>query len=173
MPEAAVFIDGGYLSKILKTLGEPRIDYRKLARWAASDFDLFRTYYYDCASYQSAQPTEDEKRRASARQSFLNALNRHERFTVRLGRLAYRGKDEQGAPIFEQKRVDLMLAFDVAALVAKARVRLVNRSQLTSKSSGTNQMSDTKSPRKFLLPCFLVRRGNEMRRPPRRTASPG
>ncbi len=44
---------------------------------------------------------------------------------MRLGRLAYRGKDEHGSPIFEQKRVDLMLGFDVAALVAKARVGLV------------------------------------------------
>jgi uncharacterized LabA/DUF88 family protein len=118
-------MDGGYLSKVLKALGEPRIDYRLLARWASTGFDLFRAYYYDCAAYQSARPSEDEKRRVSARQSFLNAINRHERFTVRLGRLAYRGRDERGSPIFEQKRVDLMLGLDVASLVSKTRIALV------------------------------------------------
>ena len=38
---------------------------------------------------------------------------------MREGRLRYRGVDADGAPIFQQKRVDLMIGLDVAGLSAK------------------------------------------------------
>jgi len=83
MPQASVFIDGGYLARILKDLGEPKIDYALLARWAAEGYDLFRTYYYDCLPYQSPNPSNEERQRAAARRRFFTALNRLDRFTVR------------------------------------------------------------------------------------------
>jgi uncharacterized LabA/DUF88 family protein len=124
---AAVFPKsvGGYLARILKDLGEPRIDYALLARWAAEGYDVFRTYYYDCLPYHSANPSSEERQRASARQRFFAALNRLDRFTVRLGRLAYRGSDSAGNPIFEQKQVDLQIGLDLAALVSRRRVDLI------------------------------------------------
>ncbi len=125
MSQAAVFVDGGYLARILKDLGEPRIDYALLTRWAAEGYDLFRTYYYDCLPYQGPNPSDEERRRVSARQRFFTGLNRLDRFIVRLGRLAQRGTDGTGNPIFEQKQVDLQIGLDLATLIAKDRVELV------------------------------------------------
>ena len=34
----------------------------------------------------------------------------------------YRGTDAQGRPIFQQKRVDLMIGLDIAGLAAKKRI---------------------------------------------------
>lgn len=124
MPQAAVFVDGAYLTMILKGFGEPRIDYDRLARWASDGFGLFRTYYYDCLPYHGSHPSDEERRRAQSKQAFFTALNRLDRFTIRLGRLAFRGKDEHGAPVFDQKRVDLMLGLDIASVVTMGNVEL-------------------------------------------------
>lgn len=118
----AVFIDGGYLTVIERFFGEPRLDYEKLARWCCGDDSVFRTYYYNCLPWQSPQATEEERRRLANKQSFFTTLNRLPRFTVRLGRLHFRGLKENGEPLFEQKRVDIMLGLDVAGLVYRNRV---------------------------------------------------
>ena len=44
------------------------------------------------------------------------------RFEVRLGKLAYRGKDHEGNPIFQQKKVDCMVGVDMALLAGKGRI---------------------------------------------------
>ncbi len=77
---------------------------------------LFRADYYRCLPFQSDQPSEKERKRYSSRRRFYDALNRLDRFEVRLGRLALRGMDAAGNPIFEQKQVDLMLGLDMAFL---------------------------------------------------------
>ena len=41
---------------------------------------------------------------------------------MREGRLAYRGDDAKGVPIFQQKRVDLMIGLDVAGLAAERAI---------------------------------------------------
>ncbi|MGH7411495.1 MAG: NYN domain-containing protein [Candidatus Methylomirabilis sp.] len=125
MAQAAVFVDGAYLARILKDLGEPRIDFALLTRWAAEGYDLFRTYYYDCLPYQSPNPSDEERRRVSAKQRFFTGLKRLDRFVIRLGRLAHRGSDGAGNPVFEQKQVDLQIGLDLATLIAKDRVDLV------------------------------------------------
>jgi len=123
---AAVFIDGAYLSKVLKKhFGSPRVDHHSLVAWACGDEQLFRAYYYDCLPYQSARPTDEERQRVSDKQKFFLALERGQRFTVRQGRLEYRGTDDRGSPVFTQKRVDLKLGLDVASLVATGRVAMV------------------------------------------------
>jgi len=125
LERAAVFIDGGYLQKVLKELGEPKIDYQKLSAWAADGYEVFRTYYYDCLPYQDSPPTEEQNRRFSSKQSFLGALQRLERYEVRLGRLERRGRNQRGEPIFQQKRIDLQIGLDVASLVVKRVIQIV------------------------------------------------
>lgn len=66
MSLAAVFIDGGYLTSVLRGLGRPRLDYAHFAAWAAEGYDVFRVYYYDCLPYQSASPSPEERARYSA-----------------------------------------------------------------------------------------------------------
>ena len=114
----AVFIDGGYLSSLLRDyFGKARIDYQKLTHFACNGDSVFRAYYYDCLPYQSAVPTDEERERFSNAQRFTYTLNKLPRFTVRLGKLVFRGYDENGKPIFKQKRVDLLLGIDLASLV--------------------------------------------------------
>jgi hypothetical protein len=72
----AVFIDGGYLTGVLRSLGLPRIDYHRIASWACGREELFRTSYYDCLPYQPPHPSEEERRRVSEAQRFFTALLR-------------------------------------------------------------------------------------------------
>lgn len=99
--------------------GQARIDYGALAKAMAGDSELLRAYYYHCLPYQGSPPSEVEKTRFAGMQSFTNRLRRLARFEVRLGKLAYRGLDASNNPIFEQKRVDSMLAVDLVLLSAK------------------------------------------------------
>ena len=96
-----------------------------IARTTVGNLDLLRTYFYDCLPYQSNPPTPDETRRFSRKRSFFSALQRLPMYKVRQGRLAYRGRDDQGNPFFQQKRVDLMLGLDVAGLAAKHQIQYV------------------------------------------------
>ena len=103
MSVTAVFIDGGYLDKVLyHDHANRRIDYARLVGAMTGDGELLRAYYYNCLPYQSSPPTEEEKRRYAAKHRFITALLHLPRFDVRLGKLAYRGRDERGKPIFQQ-----------------------------------------------------------------------
>lgn len=121
MSLAAVFIDGGYLTNVLRGLGKPRLDYAQFAAWAAQGYEIFRVYYYDCLPYQGPSPSPEERARYSSAKKWMDTLNRLDRFKVRLGRLQYRGTDDDGTPIFQQKRVDLQLGLDIASLIAANR----------------------------------------------------
>ncbi|UCC30022.1 MAG: NYN domain-containing protein [Phycisphaerales bacterium] len=119
----AVFIDGGYLDKVaFHDFGNQRLDYGELARELAAPDEMLRTYYYHCLPYRSSNPTPEERSRYSARHRFVRALHFLPRFEVRLGRLALRGRDQKGEPIFVQKRVDCMVGVDMALLAAKGRI---------------------------------------------------
>lgn len=48
--------------------------------------------------------------------------HRLRRFEVREGRLAFRGLDAKGEPIYQQKRTDLMLGLDFALLCGKHQI---------------------------------------------------
>ncbi len=89
----------------------------------AGSGDVLRTYYYHCPPYQGNPPTQEERERYSAQRSFYTALERLPRFSVRLGRLAYRGDDGAGRPKFEQKRVDILLGVDMVLLAAKQSIQ--------------------------------------------------
>lgn len=109
-----------------------RIDYDMLANVMAEDRDLLRTYYYHCLPHQSATPEQEEKDKFSRAQRFHRRLNHLDSFAVRLGRLAYRGIDDEGRPVFEQKRVDVMLATD---LVMHSTKRLITHASLLTGDS--------------------------------------
>jgi len=125
MYKVAVFVDGRYLARVLMDhyRGEDnfarrrRVEHRKLINdlvaKAGADRDIMRIYYYDCLPYQNEEPTYDQIMRLEGTQRFHAALRRLPRFEVRLGRVAYRGSDAEGRPIYEQKRVDLLLGMDL------------------------------------------------------------
>lgn len=123
MGVTAVFIDGAYLEKVLQhDHGRARIDFGRLVAAIAGGDELLRAYYYHCLPYQSNPPTAEEKARYAARHGFFTALRHIPRFEVRLGQLAFRGLDNHGNPMFQQKRVDLMLGVDMALLAGKNRI---------------------------------------------------
>ena len=109
----ALFIDGGYLDNVLLHFGKARIDYSKLAEYMRGDKELLRAYYYHCLPYQSSNPTEEEREEFSRMEAFFRRLNRIDSFLVRQGKLAYRGTDDKGRPVFEQKHIDVYLATDL------------------------------------------------------------
>ena len=97
MFRAAIFIDGGYVDKILRNdFGGIKISYSRLSQKIAQcihpDVDLLRLYYYHCLPYQSNPPTAEESERFAAAQDFYDAINRLPRYQVKLGRLARRGQ---------------------------------------------------------------------------------
>jgi uncharacterized LabA/DUF88 family protein len=123
MERTAIFIDGGYLKKLLeREFNGARIDMARLVVKFAADTDLLRSYYYDCPPYQSNPPTDEERSRVASRDRFFTALQRLSRFQVRLGKLAYRGVDSKGEPIFDQKRVDIMIGVDMVQLAATRQI---------------------------------------------------
>lgn len=128
----AIFVDGGYLDAICRHhFGRARLDYEKLgqsveeaiATRASGDLVRLRTYYYTCPPYQGDPPTGEERRLTSGYQRFADAVTSLPRFELREGRLQ-RGDQglAGGRPIFQQKRVDLLLGLDIALLSAKQRI---------------------------------------------------
>ena len=118
-----IFIDGAYLQELLKEFGNPRLDFGTLARRLAGDSDILRTYYYHCPAYQSSPPTAEESGRYANQRRFFDYLEGVPRFEVRLGRLEFRGHDQQGRPRFEQKRVDILLGVDLVLHTVKRNIR--------------------------------------------------
>jgi uncharacterized LabA/DUF88 family protein len=123
MEYIGIFIDGGYLQKLsLQMAPECRIDMAKLVRWIACDLPVRRVYYYDCLPYQSPLPTTEERERVSRKQKFFQALEKLDRFEVRLGRLEKRGADESGKLLFDQKGVDLQMGLDFALASLRQKI---------------------------------------------------
>ena len=123
MAVAALFIDGGYLAKVLRHDHDSApIAFEKLAHEMAHPAELLRAYYYHCLPYQGSPPTDDERKRYGDMHRFITALSYLPRFEVRLGRLAHRGLDADGKPIFIQKRVDCMVGVDMALLAGKRTI---------------------------------------------------
>ncbi|WP_206291533.1 NYN domain-containing protein [Humisphaera borealis] len=122
MGRFANFIDGAYLQNLLAAFGKPKVDFEKLAIHMAAGCERLRTYYYDCMPYQSNPPTAEEAERFGKKQRFIAALGHYSRLQPRLGRLERRGERGDGTPIFQQKRVDILLGVDLAILAAKHQI---------------------------------------------------
>ena len=113
---AVVLIDGGYLNKVLLALlPDHRIDYEKFSDLVCCGCDRLRTYYYNCMPYQSSPPTDIEKEKYSNMSKFLHRLEQLSRFQIKLGRLQ-KYYSENGDIDFRQKRMDVLLAVDLAQL---------------------------------------------------------
>lgn len=129
----ALFIDGAYLDRVLDVeYGRVRVDFALLSTRLAMGAEILRTYYYNCPPYVGVVPSEDEIRRAEAKDRFFNALTMLPRYQLRLGRVACRGLDERGKPIYVQKLVDIMLATD---LVFLSTTRQITRAVVVSGDS--------------------------------------
>ncbi len=130
MARLALFIDGGHLDVLARDIFQVRIDNGRLrdlivhtvAAATAEPLDLLRAYYYDCLPYQSNPPTEEERQILRRKEARFNALRRLDNYAVREGRLRFRGQDASGRPIFQQKRVDLLLGLDFALLSARNQI---------------------------------------------------
>lgn len=130
MARLAIFIDGGYLDAITRDEFTVWVDYRKfseqltatVASKTLEPVDLLRTYYYHCLPYQSNPPTEEEAHRYAQKHRLFTRLRHLDRYAVREGRLMFRGSNAQGNPIFQQKRVDLLLGLDFALLSGKRQI---------------------------------------------------
>ncbi|MCY4022252.1 MAG: NYN domain-containing protein [Anaerolineaceae bacterium] len=130
MSRLAIFIDGNYLMRAAEPVN---IDYEKLPkeilghidRRTSEPVDLLRTCFYDCLPWQNSDLTGDgareQARRFQRKTAFFNLLESFPRYSVRQGVLKPRGR-ERGKPRFEQKRVDVLLALDLATLSFKNQI---------------------------------------------------
>lgn len=108
--KAAIFIDGGYLNKILETyFNKPRINHLKLCEEICSNLRLkrLRTYFYHCIPIIRKDNKEDTIRKAKM-QKFLNNLKRLPRFEIKLGKLQIIGNQ------FKQKMIDVFMSLDIS-----------------------------------------------------------
>ena len=120
----AIFIDGAYVNAVLRNqFADARIDYLALSNHVAGEANILRTYYYNAPAYQSDPPTPLEHARYSSQRRFFRTVESFPRYTVRLGRLAYRGNDQAGNPILEQKQVDILLSLDIVRLATRQAIQ--------------------------------------------------
>jgi uncharacterized LabA/DUF88 family protein len=119
----AVFIDGGYLAKVLKDeFNGTRIDFLKLSKVICPGKRL-RTYYYNAPPYQSSLPTPEEKERYQKAMRFFHSIDRLERFEVVKGKTVKRYTPE-GKEYFAQKGVDVRLAVDLVRLSWAGHIKI-------------------------------------------------
>jgi len=125
MARYAVFVDGGYIRPTLKEFGQPppSISYEKLAAQFRGQDELLRMYVYDCAPYQSVNPTPEERARKARFDTFRNQLENQPRTEVRLGRLARRQREGGNGWRFEQKQVDVLLTVDLVRLSCTGQIQ--------------------------------------------------
>ena len=134
MPDrVAVFVDGAYLEAVMAAeFARVPIDLGKLSLTMAGSTEILRTYYYHCAPYQSDPPTDAERARYSDWLRYYHRINALPRFSFRLGRLEIRGRNRDGSPRFQQKRVDVLLSVDLVQHSAKG---LISRAILVAGDS--------------------------------------
>jgi len=118
MDRASVFIDHGYLQKLLEDYGRPRMDYLDFSNKLCEGQVLrFRTLLYDCMPYQSNPPTVQEKEFYAGKQKFFTALNRMPRFEVRFGKLQkIPNLTSPSGFTLVQKRIDVLMSVDIVRM---------------------------------------------------------
>ena len=123
--KSLLLIDGGYLDFLQRSFGSPRLDYGRMANAICAHFGwtLLRCVYFNCLPYLSNSPSPEEQEAYRKKEGFYLRLQRLDRFEVKLGRLAFRGMDEQsGKPVLEQKQVDVLLAIEMVYYAARRSV---------------------------------------------------
>ena len=116
MDKLSIFIDGGYLDKILtKDFSRARVDYDKLQKKISTNYNLLRTYYYCCPLYRDNNSTATEKDSQRKQDQWLFNLNRLPHFQVKLGYLK-KYIDSNGEIKYGQKLVYTLFAVDLTSL---------------------------------------------------------
>ncbi len=110
--KCAIFVDGGYLSKIIKKYFKSiPLDYLKFSNKICFDLNLnrLRTYVYHCLPLIRKGNNEDIERKVNM-EKFLAKLRRLARFEVKLGKLQLIGNQ------FKQKMIDVLMSLDIATM---------------------------------------------------------
>ena len=110
--KGAIFIDGGYLTKVLRNqFNNFSLDYLKFSEKISDslDFNRLRTYVYHCLPIIRKDSPQDLIR-LSDMQKFLTKLKRLPRFEVKLGKLQLIGGQ------FKQKMIDVLMSLDIATM---------------------------------------------------------
>ncbi len=117
MEETLVFIDEGFLKKLVEHFGDGgrlKFDKLKFAKNIAKKQGLFckHLFYYTCPPFQSDNPSADEARRKKGHDRFVNALSKNKEISVRQGR-CQRLKNDEGKYEYHQKGVDNLITIDL------------------------------------------------------------
>jgi len=121
MEKVAIFIDGGYLNKILKKyFYKSNINYTKLCDNICNKLNVnrLRTYYYTCMPIRRKGNIEDEKKHENM-QRFVRNLKRLPRFEVKLGKLQIIGEQ------FKQKMIDVLMSLDIVDMCFDKQIEQV------------------------------------------------
>lgn len=121
MEKCAIFIDGGYLNRVLDKFGKDiSLDYLKFSEQICLDLNLnrLRTYFYHCLPFIRADNNHDMSRHRSM-QKFLSKLKRLPRFEIKLGKLQLIGNQ------FRQKMVDVLMSLDIVNMCFDNKVQYV------------------------------------------------
>ena len=109
--KVAVFIDGGYWTKVLREFKSIRVNLLDFSDHVCLPGYRIRTNFYDCKPFTPDKNASDEEKMFyTNRTKFLTTVNRLPRFKNRYGMLVRRGEG------FIQKRVDIMLATEMVAM---------------------------------------------------------
>ncbi len=115
MYKTVLFIDAGYLAKISKSFGQPKIDFLTLSEVLCNDDDdRLRTYYYYCMPFQGSPPSIEESNRYKNAEKFVKSLTKLSKFEVRLGR--FQKIQTESSIEYIQKGIDVMLAVDLVKM---------------------------------------------------------
>ena len=150
--KAALFIDGGYLRSVANRAEKDYVpDFIEAFAWSCFDHGAeerpLRVLYYDCDPFMGEVrlPVSRELREYPKSGEWLNVLAARPLFAVRRGVLKFRGfrprgvpdshrplTDDDFAPVFEQKGVDMRLGLDMAHY---ATSQAVDRAILVSRDT--------------------------------------
>jgi uncharacterized LabA/DUF88 family protein len=121
MDKTIVLIDGGFLSKLQKHLGEKgkriKIDHIKFSKLIAKKQGLFfkHMFYYYAPPFQDAIPTEEQKIRKGGYEKFKAVMLKNKEITYREGRVQ-RLFNADGTENYKQKGVDTLVVMDMMDL---------------------------------------------------------
>lgn len=121
----AIFVDGAYLTKILRELGAGGLpDPQKLTQLILPKaHDLLRVRHYDCHPYTSRHPQPDEVRLMQEQDRLFAAVRALPRHEVRLGSMARRGNE--GSYTYHQKQIDTMISVDIVEAAVSGQVQTI------------------------------------------------
>jgi uncharacterized LabA/DUF88 family protein len=140
----AIMLDGGHLRVYAKRAGHnfnPNYIEKIGLACAATDEEIFRILYYDCAPYEGTVilPVSGKPTIFSGNDAWMHELARKNLFAIRRGVLKFRGfvprripltpakplVDDDFKPQFEQKGVDMRIGLDMAIMSAHRGVESI------------------------------------------------